>query len=159
MAAPSRIATAPGVTVNIASLAVQRAFGQRSRLLDTDAEGSDTWDRALAKVNTPSFTVTNLDLFERLTALEQIRLAFGDDFWPRMNKVTRQKWMSNGYHPTRETAYDNLALFASITANADLRGFFSAWGMPVTEQGRAAIADLNLPLPATDPTTLREPRP
>jgi hypothetical protein len=147
------------VTVNIAALAVQRAFGQPSRLLGTDTEGKDIWDRALAKVNTPSLDVTQLDLWECLAALEQLRLAFGDDFWPRMNKVTRETWPSNAYHPSRETAYDNLARFASITANTDLRGLFAAWGMPVTEQGQAAIADLNLPLPATDPTTLREPRP
>ncbi|WP_322779734.1 M60 family metallopeptidase [Frankia sp. Cas4] len=147
------------ITVNIASLAVQRAFGQRSRLLETDAGGKDIWDKVLAKINTPSFKVTDLDPFEYLAALEQLRLAFGDDFWPRMNKVTREKYQSDGYriYPP-QPAYDNLALFASITANADLRGFFAAWGIPVTEARQAEIAALNLPRPATDPTTLREPR-
>ncbi|WP_439681714.1 M60 family metallopeptidase [Embleya sp. MST-111070] len=144
------------VTTNIASLAVQRSFGLRSPLLEKDPDGKDVWDRALAKVHTPSLDVTDLDLYERLAALEQLRLAFGDQFWPRMNRTTREKWASNAYHPDRAKAYDNLALFSSITAHADLRDFYSAWGMPVTEQGNRDIAALNLPAPTTDPTQLRE---
>lgn len=144
------------VTNNLASLAVQRAFGQRSRLLDRGLDGKDTWDTALEKVHTPGLSVTDLGVFERLAVLEQLRLAFGDQFWPRMNRITRERWTSNAYHPERTKAYDNLALFASVAARADLRDFFSAWGVPITTQGRQDIAQLGLPAPAPDPTTLRE---
>ncbi|MBB4927481.1 M60 family metallopeptidase [Kitasatospora kifunensis] len=144
------------VTNNIASLAVERAFGHPSTLVGRGPDGKNVWDTTLEKLHTPSLDITDLGLFERLAVLEQLRLAFGDEFWPRMNRTTREKWESNAYHPERAKAFDNLALFSSITAHADLRDFFSAWGVPITEQGRQEIAKLNLPAPAIDPTTLRE---
>lgn len=146
------------VTTNIHSLAVQRHFRLRSTLLGKDSSGRDVWDNALQKLTIPGLKIDDLDLYERLAALEQLRLAFGEQFWPRMNKVTREKWASNGYHPDRQIAFNNLALFASIAAQADLREYFAAWGMPLSAAGSEAIRALNLHPPAVKPQTLREPR-
>lgn len=146
------------VTTNIHSLAVERAFGLPSTLTGQGADGRDTWDSTLAKLGSPNLSIADLGLYERLAALEQLRLAFGDQFWRDLNRTTREQWSSNGFWPGREKAFDNLGLFASIAAKADLRDYFSAWGMPLSSQCKEAIGRLGLPLPSVKPQTLREPR-
>ncbi|CRM04364.1 hypothetical protein [Pseudomonas sp. 31 R 17] len=146
------------VTNNIHSLAVERAFGLPSTLTGQGADGRDIWDSTLAKLGSPNLSIADLGIYERLAALEQLRLAFGDQFWRDLNRTTREQWSSNGFWPNREKAFDNLGLFASIAAKADLRDFFSAWGIPLSNQCKEDIGRLGLPLPSVKPQTLREPR-
>lgn len=145
------------VTTNIHSLAVQRAFSLPSVLTEKGSDGLDIWDHALNKLGTPNLSITDLNLYERLAALEQLRLAFGDQFWRNMNRTTRERWSSTGFWPDREKAFDNLAFYASITAQTDLREYFLAWGMPLSNACKEAIRLLNLPTPSVKPQILREP--
>ena len=155
------LAYLPGALVevsnNVSSMAVQRTFNLPSTLLTKDSDGLDTWARLLKKLNTPDASIESLDLFERLAVLEQLRLAFGNQFWPRMNKITREKWNSNGYVPDRQQAFDNFAFFSCIAAQADLCDYCAAWGIPLSEKGKQAIIALGLPAPPRPPQTLREP--
>jgi hypothetical protein len=144
------------VTNNISALAVQRAFGLPSILLAKGDDGLDTWAILLNKLNTPQAKIEHLDLYERLAVLEQLRLALGDDFWKTMNKITREKWHSNGYSPAPSKAYDNFALFACMAAKTNLLDYFTAWGFPITESGKLEIQKLNLPSPTAPIQTLRE---
>ncbi|WP_248746289.1 M60 family metallopeptidase [Pseudomonas sp. MWU12-2037] len=132
------------VSNNLPALAQERAFGIRSRLLILD--GIDHWKVAFENINRPGLNyVTDLGGVEQLCPLEQLRLAFGDDFWPRLNKYARENLPSNGSTPPDPQAFDNLALCASSVANVDLRSFFAAWGIPLTPSGQQRIAALSLP--------------
>ena len=145
------------VTNNLGALAVERALGKKSTLLDRNSAGQSLWDITLPKYNSPNMSMSSYgSVYELLIPLEQLRLGFGEGFWPTMNKTAREKWSSSGFAPARDTAFDNLALFSSIAASADLRGFFTAWGFPITPAGQQKIAALYLPAPRSDLGTLRE---
>lgn len=145
------------VTNDITSLATQRKFNVRSLLLDKDGNGLDTWARVLKKLNTPEANIKNMpNLFEKLAVIEQLRLAFGDGFWSKMNKITREKWSSNGYFPEEQTAFDNFALFSCMAAQANLLEYFEAWHFPLSESAIQEIRRLDFPNPPVSVQTLRE---
>lgn len=145
------------VTNNLSAMATQRVFGVRSNLTHPGANGKDTWDNALEKQAASDLDITQLSAFERLAALEQLRLGFGDTFWPRLNRIAREHgpWSTT---PSRAQSFDNLALFGSMAAWADLRAFVRAWGMPLSTAADQQIAEMRLPAPPADLLTLREPR-
>lgn len=145
------------VTNNIFALATQRAFGVRSSLTNQGLDGKDIWDTALEKLATANLEVGQLSLYERLAALEQLRLGFGDTFWPRLNRIAREHgpWPVT---PSRAQSFDNLAIFGSQAAGADLRTYVRAWGMPLSPEADQQIAEMYLPGPPADLLTLREPR-
>ncbi|WP_181799195.1 M60 family metallopeptidase [Kitasatospora acidiphila] len=134
------------VTVNIYSLAVQRDAAQPSRLA---ADGTPEAVRGyLAKpAAARNYDAEDGDPFVRLAMFEQLRLAFGDRFYPELHKLTRRA----------EQAADPeqyLVLNASRVAGRNLAGFFSAWGVPVTDQTKAELAALGLPAPDQDPAAM-----
>ena len=148
-------------TNNIGAQAVQRHFGVPSILLAPDANGKSDWDRALEKIKVPGLVFSQLQHFEQLVMFEQLRLAFGDDFWPRVNKVTREHFHQLGaptdgrYLLKWDAAIDNLILFSSIATRYDLRSYFFQWALHATAQGSQNVANLGMPPPPFDPTTIR----
>lgn len=144
------------VSNNIVAMAIGRMFNRHSRLLAKDDSGRDTWDLALAKREQPDFRFEQLDAFERLAVLEQLTLAFGEAFWPRMNKIVREQWPSTGWGPDRETAFSHLAWFGSMAAGQDLTSYMAAWDMPLTDAFKERIAQLGLEAPMPPLHTLRE---
>jgi hypothetical protein len=146
------------VTVNIYSLAVQRALGQRSNLLTVDPKtGLTYFQSAQAKFGTAGLTYEkSFGSYEQLVPLRQLELAFGDDFWPRMHKLVREENPQSDYTETAKR-YRALATYASRVAEHDLTDFFvTTWAFPIDAQGRAELAALNLPKPSVDPATLTD---
>ncbi|WP_372344147.1 M60 family metallopeptidase [Streptomyces sp. KL116D] len=146
------------VTVNIYSLAVQRALGQPSNLLTVDPKtGLTYFQSARAKFGTAGLAYEkSFSAYEKLVPLRQLELAFGDDFWPRLHKLVREENPQSDYTETAKR-YRALATYASRTAGRDLTEFFlTTWAFPIDAQGRAELAALNLPQPSVDPATLAD---
>lgn len=146
------------VTVNIYSLAVQRALGQPSNLLTVDpATGLNPFQSARAKFGTDGLTYEkSFGAYEKLVPLRQLELAFGDSFWPRLHRLVREE---NPQSDSSDSArrYRALATCASRVAERDLTDFFlTTWAFPIDAQGRAELAALGLPKPSVDPATLTD---
>ncbi|MCX5205523.1 M60 family metallopeptidase [Streptomyces sp. NBC_00237] len=134
------------VSVNVFSLAVQKAFQQRSRLVS-----DSVYDRALKKVGAPGVDFDkSFDAFERLVMLQQLTLQYGDDFWPRAQRRLRERPMPGG------DRWRNLAVLTSRVAGQDLTAFYAAWGVPLTDGAKGEIAALGLPTAPASLAALRE---
>lgn len=137
------------VTVNLYSLAVQRSFNQPSRM-------DENWSEVEAYLALPdgerNFNSDTTDVFVRLGMLEQLRLAFGDEFYQELHRQTRE------LKPNATTDAEKIAYFAyrtSVIAGRDLREFYEKWGLELSEQTLRDIAVLGLPVPEEDLTKLR----
>ncbi|GAU70682.1 hypothetical protein SSP35_21_00770 [Streptomyces sp. NBRC 110611] len=150
-----QISWTPGVldetSVNIYSLAVQRALGQKSRAADSN-------DAAQTYLAIPEAEkdIAKADLFVRLVMHEQLRLAFGEGYYPNFHKEARANGNSALYQGDAQYR-KYFMLTASKAAGKDLTGFFVRWGMKPDARTREAIAALKLPAPDHDLTTLRLP--
>ncbi|WP_406337711.1 M60 family metallopeptidase [Streptomyces sp. NBC_00649] len=146
------------VTVNIYSLAVQRALGQPSNLLTVDPKtGLNPFQSARAKFGTDGLTYEkSFGAYEKLVPLRQLELAFGDDFWPRLHRLVREENPQSDYTETAKR-YRALSTYASRVSGRDLTDFFVRdWAFPIDATGLAEIAALQLPKPAVEPATLTD---
>jgi len=150
------------VTVNIYSLAVNAVFatkyGQQPRLHAPDAKtGLTPWQSAPGKLRQPGVNYgTTFDPYEKLVMFEQLRLAFGDAFWPNLHKLVRVERPYASDYTDEALRLRNLVVLCSRTAGHDLSDFFRAWGVPVDSEAVAQLAALQLTPPPTDPTTIRQ---
>ncbi|MGW7680027.1 M60 family metallopeptidase [Kribbella sp. NPDC054772] len=150
------------VTVNIYSLAVNAVFatkyGQQPRLHAPDAKtGLTPWQSAPGKLRSPGVTYgTTFDAYEKLVMFEQLRLAFGDSFWPNLHKLVRVERPYASDYTDEAVRLRNLVVLSSRVAGHDLSDFFRAWGVPVDAEAIAQLAALQLTPPAVDPTTIRQ---
>ncbi|MDT3399782.1 M60 family metallopeptidase, partial [Streptomyces sp. B1866] len=100
--------------------------------------------------------LTKADLFVRLVMLEQLRLAFGEGYYPKFHKEARAHGDSNLYQG--DAKYRRYFMVtASRAAGKDLTDFFVKWGMKPDAETREAIAALKLPQPGRDLTKIRLP--
>lgn len=146
------------VTVNIYSLAVQRALGQPSNLLTADPKtGLNPFQSARAKFGTDGLTYEkSFGAYEKLVPLRQLELAFGDDFWPRLHRLVREENPQSDYTETAKR-YRALSTYASRVSGRDLTDFFVRdWAFPIDATGLADIAALQLPKPTVEPATLTD---
>lgn len=123
------------VTVNLYSLAVQRDAGRPTRLADDGTPGVVRKYLATAAGKKDFNGMGGDGFFVRLAMFEQLRLAFGDRFYPELHKLARRSGKAGD--PQQY-----------LVLNA------SRWGLTVTPETRAAVAALALPDPDRDPTTL-----
>ncbi|MDX3003125.1 M60 family metallopeptidase [Kribbella solani] len=150
------------VTVNIYSLAVNAVFamkyGQQPRLHAPDAKtGLTPWQSAPGKLRSPGVDYgKTFDPYEKLVMFEQLRLAFGDGFWPSLHKLVRVERPYASDYTDEVLRLRNLVVLCSRTAGHDLSDFFRAWGVPVDADAIAQLAALHLTPPAADPSTIRE---
>jgi hypothetical protein len=150
------------VTVNIYSLAVNAVFatkyGQQPRLHAPDAKTRLTpWQSAPGKLRTPGVNYgTTFDPYEKLVMFEQLRLAFGDSFWPELHKLVRVERPYASDYTDEVLRLRNLVVLSSRTAGHDLSDFFRAWGVPVDAEATAQITALQLTPPPLDPSTIRQ---
>ncbi|TDW94638.1 enhancin-like peptidase M60 family [Kribbella pratensis] len=150
------------VTVNIYSLAVNAIFatkyGQQPRLHAPDAKtGLTPWQSAPGKLRTPGVNYgTTFDPYEKLVMFEQLRLAFGDSFWPELHKLVRVERPYASDYTDEVLRLRNLVVLSSRTAGHDLSDFFRAWGVPVDAEATAQITALQLTPPPLDPSTIRQ---
>lgn len=150
------------VTVNIYSLAVNAVFatkyGQQPRLHAPDAKtGLTPWQSAPGKLRSPGVDYgKTFDPYEKLVMFEQLRLAFGDAFWPNLHKLVRVERPYASDYTDEALRLRNLVVLCSRTAGHDLSDFFRAWGVPVDAEAVAQLVALHLTPPATDPSTIRQ---
>ncbi|WP_328754316.1 M60 family metallopeptidase [Streptomyces sp. NBC_00117] len=146
------------VTVNIYSLAVQRALGQPSNLLTVDPKtGLNPFQSARAKFGTDGLTYEkSFGAYEKLVPLRQLELAFGDDFWPRLHRLVREENPQSDYTETAKR-YRALSTYASRVSGRDLTDFFVRdWAFPIDATGLVEIAALQLSKPTVEPATLTD---
>ena len=130
----------------------------RDRLHAPDAKtGLTPWQSAPGKLRQPGVNYgTTFDPYEKLVMFEQLRLAFGDAFWPNLHKLVRVERPYASDYTDEALRLRNLVVLCSRTAGHDLSDFFRAWGVPVDSEAVAQLAALQLTPPPTDPTTIRQ---
>jgi Peptidase M60, enhancin and enhancin-like/N-terminal domain of M60-like peptidases len=144
------------VSVNLYSLTFENLLGKTNRLLGESSPGVTFWGRALQRraANTP---LDKMELFEQLVMFWQLRLAYGSDFWPTLQKRYRDPATTPANNEGLDNRRQNFIVMASRAAGQDLRGYLSAWGIPPTAATDTAVKALNLP--AADVTALLAVRP
>lgn len=143
------------VSVNIYSLAVQRAFTPSVKRI------SHIWDSALSYVaNTDPAKDFNVDkyfpgesVWIRLCMFEQLRLGLGETFWTDLLKKTR---VDKPVFANDGQKMDYFIKSACVVANKDLSAFFKKWGLHTNSTVYTEVAALNLPKPTTDFSTLSD---
>ncbi|RJL32795.1 hypothetical protein D5H75_15155 [Bailinhaonella thermotolerans] len=145
------------VTVNLYSLAAQKANGLPSNLVKPDAKtGLTPYQSALPKLGRAGLDYNkDFGAFEKLVMLQQLTLAYGEEFWPKVHRLVREERPPSEWDETA-TRWRYLALYTSRVAGHDLSGFYARWGAPLDERARAELAALKLPAPTVDPSTLKE---
>ena len=141
------------VTVNIYSLAVERHFGQSSRL-----QRDGVWTRVANYLNSPIETRDyndddELGPFERLAMYQQLWLKYGDVFFIRLHKIAREE--ANPLYTNQEKMSYFILEASEITGN-NLNDFFREWRFKLPSTSFTAVDNLNLPLPSEDLTLLRD---
>ena len=99
------------------------------------------------------------DIWLRVLMFDQLRRAFGDDVYGRIAQQFRVDRALGATVPsTSDTAArkQQFALVASEVTGRDLTAFFDAWGLGLTDQTRAVMAER--PDPAFDLTTNHDRR-
>lgn len=112
------------VTTNIYSLSVQEVlFGKASRLDDVTPQIKIFLDD-----DNPGKSYDNLDLFVKLGLFWQLKLAFGDQFYPQLHQIYRL--MRNNPPPSDNHAQKQLFIrTVSNLVKINLSPFFSKWGI------------------------------
>lgn len=138
-------------TVNVYSLASERGFG----LPISRVTANNAWPKLDAYFQQPiterDFNAGSNDL--KMIMFHQLWLAFGDDLYINLSKATRDN------RPTVSTDAAKMRYFmlsACQFSQKDLSDFFRKWGFRVDESVYTEIANLNLPIPDQDVTTLRD---
>ncbi len=123
------------VTVNIFSMRVQKALGQRSRL-EEDRVYTDIFNY-LNRSQSKNFD--KQDEFVRLGMFWQLELAFGSDFYPKLHQLYREEspqlW-------TEQDKRQHFILSASKISNKNLTPFFEKWAIEVTDDTKKELARL-----------------
>lgn len=157
---PYKPASLTEVTCNIYSLAVNRSFagyGQLPRMHTTEDNGLTLWESATPKIGTSGLDyLEDVTTMEKLVLFEQLRLAFGEDYYPRLHKLVREEQPDPGGYDDDGYRLGMLALCASKAAGRDLRDFFGKWGLPYDAEFDDRIAALGLPEPERDLTEIRD---
>ena len=121
------------VTVNIFSLEAQHHFGQRARI-DT-REMHAKIRQYMADPNRDYHAEE--DVFMKLALFWQLRLAFGDDFYPKLHRLNRE--IKDGPKNDDEKVQYFIRL-SSRVSGYDLTPFFLAWGLKPTPETRQYIS-------------------
>ncbi len=123
------------VTVNIYSLEMQTSLGQNARI-DTP----EYHQQLAAYFAQPQRNYHEIgDVFLKLCMFWQLRLAFGDEFYPRLHRMYRETEL-----PTQKNE-EKVQTFIRISSEAsgyDLTPFYEAWGLPPDEKTREEIEKL-----------------
>jgi hypothetical protein len=76
----------------------------------------------------------------RLVMYDQLRRAFGNEFYPQLNQELRTAKALGELSATTTTELQNLfAVTSARVADRDLTEFFRQWGIPLTEQSRSEM--------------------
>ncbi|EJR29935.1 M60 family metallopeptidase [Bacillus mycoides] len=125
---------------NIYSLAVEKAFGQPSRL---EEEGVyPKVSKYLVQENKNYDEIS--DVFVKLAMLWQLHLAYGEEFYPKLHQLYRDM-PSNEIPQTDETKKQLFMITASKAAKQNLIPFFEKWGLRPNNDTIQKVAALGYP--------------
>ncbi len=141
------------VTVNIYSLAAERAMGQTESRLVRDGVWFAVQDYLLQDDAQRDYNAGSTDLFVRLAMFQQLWLKYGDAFFQELHRQTREETQELS---TDEEKMRYFMLKACTISNNDLADFFRKWGLQVSESVYTEIAALNLATPDEDLTQLTD---
>jgi len=142
-------------TVNIYSSAALRSRGITSSWMNT----KNKWPKIDTYLSLPEeekdYNSDSLGYFGKYGMFHQLRLAFGDDFYKKLHKITREE------KPEIYNNEDKMRYFMLKSCEAsgkDLTDFFKKWGLKYTgvEAVYNEISELGLTAPDSDLTTLRD---
>ncbi|MCQ6529959.1 putative mucin/carbohydrate-binding domain-containing protein [Bacillus mycoides] len=126
------------VTVNIYSLAVQTAFGHKTRL-----EQENRYEAAFAYLGKPN-AQEKMNEFEKLVMFWQLHLAYGDQFYPKLHQMYRV--LHDTEMPKSDEEKKQMFIYmTSKVAGQNLIPFFDKWGIIPNDDTREKIEKLNLP--------------
>ncbi|MEZ2651074.1 putative mucin/carbohydrate-binding domain-containing protein [Bacillus wiedmannii] len=141
------------VTVNIYSLAVQKALGNR---LEMDGHYKDSFEY-LEKPKAERF----IDDINPLTMFWQLNVVYGEHFYPRLHQAYRL--LPQSEIPASDGEKKQMFVYmTSKVAGQNLIPFFEEWGLTPNDDIREKIEKLNLPKlekeiwKATDSNDIRE---
>ncbi|MBK5494522.1 M60 family metallopeptidase [Bacillus sp. TH13] len=134
-------------TVNIYSLAVQIAFGNKSRM-----EVDKRYDEAFEYLNQPA-DKKNFDKSDPIIMFWQLHLIYGDQFYPKLHQMYRV--LSDADYPLLDlggviTDREKKQLFiymASKAAGQNLISYFAKWGLHAEADTIEKVNKLQLPEP------------
>ncbi|EEM45354.1 hypothetical protein bthur0005_47520 [Bacillus thuringiensis serovar pakistani str. T13001] len=143
------------VTVNIYSLSIQRALGNKSRL-----EVDERYEKAFSYLDNPKAQEL-MGVFEKLVMFWQLDLAYGEHFYPNLHQMYRL--LPESEIPASDQDKKQLFIYmASKVAEQNLVPFFEKWGLSPNDEVREKIEKLNVPKlekeiwKATDSNSIRE---
>ena len=146
------------VTVNIYSIAVEKAFGFTVTRLTSQGE----WQNSATYLSKPEadkdFNGNDASVWIRLCMFQQLKLAFGESFYHDLHRLARRE---TNRPSTTDTRMRWFMLKACSISGKNLTSFFKKWGMKLSNQALtdaayADIAVLSLPNPSQDLTLLRD---
>lgn len=146
------------VTVNIYSIAVEKAFGITPTRLSSQGE----WNKTATYLALPdaerSFNGSNASVWTRLCMFQQLKLAFGDHFYHELHKAGRRETARPN---STDTKMHWFMLKACTISGKNLTGFFQKWGLKLSTQALTDavytdIAALGLPNPTQDISLLTD---
>ncbi|WP_316788314.1 M60 family metallopeptidase [Pedobacter frigoris] len=141
------------VTVNIFSRAVQREFTPNENRLVSDK----IWEQVPVYLALPdaqrNFNNDAASVWVRLCMFEQLGLAFGSDFYPKLLRKTR---LDKPVVNNDDQKMNYFMKSACVVSGKNLSTFFKKWGLNVNSTVYAEIAALGLPQPAQDISLLKD---
>jgi len=146
------------VTVNIYALAVLYGFDADMTWL----KGDKVWDTLADYFRTPlEGRNYNTSSKGRLAMFRQLWMAFGDEFYIKVHKLSREDNGESYKVKARSSRFTNekMAYFMLISSKAsgyNLKNFFIQWGFKLPQNDFDALDDLGLPDPTIDLLRLRE---
>jgi hypothetical protein len=141
------------VTVNIYSLAAEREMGLQESRLTRDGVWSDVAAFFSLPDGDRDFNSSASGDWVRLAMFHQLWLAYGDEFYQELHKITREEQADWDTQPEQMRYF---MLKASEISGRDLSEFFRKWGFLVDEAVYSDIAALGLPQPEQDLATLTD---
>ncbi|MBP9099288.1 MAG: M60 family metallopeptidase [Chitinophagaceae bacterium] len=146
------------VTVNIYSIAVEKAFGITPTRLTSQGEWNNTATYLARPEAERSFNGSNASVWVRLCMFQQLKLAFGENFYHELHRQARRE---TARPTTTDTRMRWFMLKACSISGKNLTSFFQKWGMKLSTQTATdavftEIVALGLPNPATDLTLLTD---
>ncbi|MDA2340469.1 M60 family metallopeptidase [Bacillus cereus] len=146
-------------TVNIYSLAVQTALGNKSRM-----EIDGRYEKAFAYLNQPD-EKKDFDKSDPVIMFWQLQLVYGDQFYPRLHQMYRV--LSDKEFPVLEidgTISDRekkqtFIYMASKAAGQNLISYFARWGLHAEADTVEKVNKLQLPEPKNEIWLSRDSNP
>ncbi|ADY24262.1 putative mucin/carbohydrate-binding domain-containing protein [Bacillus paranthracis] len=147
------------VIVNIYSLAVQRAFGNESRM-----EVDGRYEEALAYLNRPD-DEKDFDTSDPIVMFWQLHLVYGDQFYPKLHQMYRVlSDMEFSMLDTDEVISNRekkqmFIYMASKASGQNLISYFAKWGLQAEVDTVEKVNKLQLPEPKNEIWLSRDSNP